>query len=347
MDVIAMYSERWQIVHFELPLFCYDILKCVKSRLPILQHISIDKEFWTDSEVDSEVALHLEMFSVAPLLRRLDMRGIDLYDFDLPTDQVTKLTLECDYVSEFLDMLRDSPLAINCLCGGLSIPNPSDQLHHARASQLDTLQLGFELDYDGSISDVFDALTLPVLRELSCYASEHDFPHSSFISLISRSSCSLQSLCLESWKTSDSQFVECLGAMPSLQKLFLTEVTITNETLRLLDAYHPPDGNRSNCSLPNLIVFEFRGPVDDFKLDPTVLVSFMRSRRFHAESMPSDNGQSHIARIQSVKFESVDSAVPDDNILAYLQYLVYDGMEIILDTSAGKFNRPVSNLLIL
>jgi F-box-like len=334
MDVIAKYSERWQNVHFELPLHCYDVLKRVKSRLPILHYIGIEKEPW------AEVALHLDMFSVAPLLRHLYMRGINLYDFDLPTDQVTKLTLECDFVNEFLYLLRYSPQVVHCLVVGISIPSPRDQLHHALASKLENLEISFDQDYNGPISDILDALTLPAVRAFSCIAVEIDFPHLSFISLISRSSCSLQSLCLESCKTSDSEFVDCLRAIPSLQKLLLTEVTLTHEILRLLTPCYISDANPSQDLLPNLTTFEFMGPVDTFKLDMNVLLNWLRSRRVNGRSMLSNNERSHLAQLQSVKFNAVDSEAPDAYALAQLQHLVNDGMEIVLETSAGKLSRP-------
>lgn len=88
-------------------------------------------------------------------------------------------------------------------------------------------------EMSNDILDVaFDHLTIPAIRKISCHARRFPnktfLPSGSFINLIRRSSCSLESFSLDSVRIfSDVALVNCLWAVPSLIELTLIEVDIT------------------------------------------------------------------------------------------------------------------------
>lgn len=105
------------------------------------------------------------------------------------------------------------------------------------------------------VPDFWDTLTIPALREFSCYGGGENFLYSNFISLVARSPCLLQRLSLHNYQTTDSHFAE-LRAVPSLVNLSLKEVGITNETLRMLNL---SDANVTDSLLPGILTCRLFG----------------------------------------------------------------------------------------
>jgi hypothetical protein len=180
MLAIAQHSERWHKVDFELPLLCYTALQGVQSRLPLLQHIAIHILLPHDGA-------KLDLFSVAPQLQGVQLEDIDLHYLLLPTVQLTDVSIHRVNIDECLDFLRRSPHVVNCAFEALAASDFGDRFDHVHADQIEVLKLGFA-EYDNPISEpTFDAFTIPAAREFICYANGDNFPHSSFISLITRS----------------------------------------------------------------------------------------------------------------------------------------------------------------
>jgi hypothetical protein len=320
MDAIAQHSERWRNIAFELPMFCYDSFKHDKCYLPNLQHIFIDKESW---EAEADQLSGFDIFSVTPQLRSLFIKGADVSEFVLSTNNLTKLRIEGECIDACMNILQRSPHIIECAF--VDVQDTLASIEHSLSNQLQSLELGFPEEYDGLITDIFNALTIPALRKLHIHADGQSLSSNSFISLMTRSSCSLQTLTLELDANSDDELLQCLDAIPSLRELILIGMRITDNTLRMLSC------RDSSVVLPNLKVFKCGGSFDDF----SVLVGFLHYRWDNRVSTPSKEYPPTISRLQSVDLRTFSSDVPDPDVLAQLQQFVEEGTEIMLRTCAG------------
>ena len=324
MHLISQHSERWQDISFQLPSFCYLALEGIQDRLPNLNYISIDS-----------AAARLNLFSVAPFLRIVHVKADHLNGFILPLNQLTELSIDSHDAVESLDMLRRSPDVVTCSIRGWFEGNIGLHQNPTRilADKLESLHLEFQLEFIDPMSDVFDSLTLPAIRNLSCAGVEHPFPYSSFVSLIFRSSCSLRTLSLTALYVSDVEFAECLQALPLLNKLTLTKVQVTSRLLYMLKPCYSSNANAS-CLLPSLDTFECLGLLD---LDFSVLASLLQSRWNIRQTLNTLDAPYRIARLQSVKFGVTRVSAPKTSTLVLLRNLLEEGMEISLVTGAGTW----------
>jgi F-box-like len=326
MDIIARHSERWEYIIFQLPSFCYDALKCVQNRLPHLQHLSVNNLPSIDL---------METFNVAPELQTVGIRGPFVHTITLPTNQLTVLTIECASVDECLAVLRDCPRVTDCSFFGLGYFRLAT---YTSAPLLESLELEFVDHFAQEVGRVFDCLEIPAVRWLYCQASGHTFPDSNFISLISRSSCSLRTLFLADFIFEDDAFIECLRAVPSLHRLSLHRVYtgVATATFWMLDPFNTPIVGLSDYLLPNLKEFEL---VDYGPLSFPALLSFLRSRRGHGNGtltkLLSAESSGVISQLQLVKVEVEEAQVLDGHALVGLRQLVEEGMKIELVT-AGR-----------
>jgi hypothetical protein len=275
-----------------------------------------------------EITADLDMFSVAPRLRNVFLEGYHLQTFVLPTNQSTKLSVECDYIDECVALLRRSPHVIDCAFRGISSWDIGES--HLLAARLESLELG--VSEEDMTSEVFDCITMPAIRKLSCSSFTDlpdEFPRTSFTSLMSRSSCSLQALSLHNFQISDPDFIDCLRAVPSLCDLSITNIDISNEVFRMLNPFYPPNPDTS-ALLPNLKSIQYTGDLD---LDLTILVDFLRSRWEQGESA----GPPNVSRLDSVKILTAMPVIPEPPLLTWLQYLAKQGMAITLVTTEGSW----------
>ena len=323
LDVLTRNAERWSCIALDLCYLCYETLQSVRNRLPNLQYISLRNATWEWDEMTAD----LDIFRVAPRLRNVFLESYHPQALVLPTDQLTKLSVECYYIDKCMSLLRCCPHITDCTLGCLVRWNIGEV--HVHAAQLQSLQLSIAA---GITSEVFNCLTIPAIRHLSCslFEWEDEFPRTNFTSLISRSSCSLQTLSLQNFRISDVDFIECMRAVPSLCELSIINVHISNQVFRMLDPSHPPDTDTSGTVLPNLKAFEYAG---DLNLDFVILTNFLHSRWEREES----TGPLTISRLDSAKFSMHTTGAPDPPLLTYLQNLAQRGMSISLVTRSGSW----------
>jgi hypothetical protein len=258
------------------------------------------------------------------------MRGIYLEDFLLPSSQLTQLFINCDYADQCIEILHVTPNIINCKLharyASFRYLGP-----HVHATQLKSLEFHA---HKSIIATIFDALSLPAVQEITGYGGGSIFPHISFLSLITRSSCLLQSLSLDSFQMLESDLIECLRNIPSLHELSIINLDITNETFRVL---HSTPGLPS-CLLPELRRFHY---VSNLVLDFHVLASFLKSRSGCNDAMPVHGEQFATPLLESVEIDSLQEAgVPNPQTLAILQCLVRCGMRITIITSEETWPWP-------
>jgi hypothetical protein len=326
LDVVAKSSERWSHIAFQLPFFCYESFKCIENHLPNLESISLSKERWGDGEDEVE----LEMFSIAPQLRAVCMQGYYLQTLVLPTRQLTKLCVKSGCLDESIDMLRISPHVIDCEFQGIQFIDQGIHPPHAHTTRLESLE--FHIDGHNNVTAaVFDSLTVSAAHDLTCHGNDFRFPYTNFISLVSRSHCSLQTLSLHSFRISDRRLIDCLRAVPYLHELSLSNLNITNETFWRLDPSNP---DISDSILPVLKSFQYDG---DLVLDFHILTSLLHHWSERIESTLINGDPCSVARVESVKICSVVAGVPSPQLLASLQCLVQKGMKISIITPEGTW----------
>jgi hypothetical protein len=323
MHLIAQQSQRWCNIALELPLFFYESLEHIQGHLPNLQNISIHKQ----SSWERNEPFRFTMFSDTPQLRSLSLSGLS--DPAFSTDNLTKLRIERQPVNECLKMLQRSPRLIECAFLSIQGANSDAELIHTLADQLESLELQFSSTYHNRISNLFDALTIPAVREFSCQAEGLYFPYSNFISLVTRSSCSLQTLTLRFVEIYCDALLELLEVIPSLERFSLKGGRVLGDILRVLTCCD------SNIILPNLRVFEHL--YSRFHHDFPALLDFLCSRWDDREMTSSNVKMPRIARLQSVEFRILDSgASPDPGEIAQLQRFVEEGMDIKLTVNGVR-----------
>jgi len=314
VQTIARFSERWHEIDFHMPLHCFRALAGIQSRLPLLR--------WADLGGNWDRNL-IQMFNVAPQLRAVGLHGLRLSQVDLPIAQLTTLEMPVYYFNECLDLFRSVDRLLTCVLN-VRVPKWSRKsLNPAVAHQLELLEL-IMLDSEGrSISEFFDALSLPSVRTLKIDMHFALFPHTSFISLINRSSCSqLTRLSLSSIRISDTHLLQCLEAVPFLNTLELHFTETSRQTFHMLDP------NYANCFayagqlLPGLEVFV----CEEERLDVVPIVGMLGSRWDWIDTPSNDTIRR--SRIQSAKFITARPCDGDPHARARLDQLIAEGMDV-------------------
>lgn len=323
---ITRHSMQWSHITFNLPTFCYMIMAGgLQSRaLPSLKYLSLDKL------ISYGLKSGLKMFKFAPQLRVVRLDGFPLDAFEIPTTQLTQLVLKSPYLHRYLDVLRNCPRVVDCTLHFEAV----DPLHGVptlpdlHIGQLESLNLG--APRKDLIAAIFNCLTIPSARNLSCctLGRRVDFPHANFISLISRSYCSLFTLSLAGFRVSDRDIIECLQVVPSLQKLTFRDLNITNKTFQMLVLRHQLN------LLPNLEVFEYFG---DLQFDFVLLESLLRSRWELNETILADDEPRYLSRLVCGNFYTTNAGVPEPHLLSKLGDLAREGMKLTVVTADGEW----------
>jgi hypothetical protein len=267
----------------------------------------------------------VEIFSVAPQLWDVSIQGLGI---QLPTSQLTKLYMETVYARQCVEMLRQCPQVINCTFDGI-MEEGHNTGPEVLATHLTSLELSVHNPYNEQFSCVFNSLIIPAVRELSCHTTGCIFPYWSFISLMSRSSCSLHTLSLDGFIISNDDLVSCLRAVPSLCELSLDYLTTSNALLEMLTP-----GHWSNIGpdilLPNLKHFAYG---TELALHFPITTNLLLSRWNTAKSDVSRDNLSSITRLESAIFTSEQDGRLDSHISAQLTQLVAEGMHIEITTA--------------
>lgn len=196
----------------------------------------------------------------------------------LPWSQLTEVHLSgaVHTISACLGYLQSAPnlwtLALSCY---RHKPFPSTPMFH---SQLRVLHISSS---DGS---ALSYLTLPSLREI--VVTSYTWPHAAFISLMSRSSCRLESFTARcSRPMLEEELVECLQLTPALSELAILGATLCKDSqiaeaiLRRLTFRSPGDDGQimdEPCLVPELKKIDLKFGVN---LDLDVLLDMLRSRQ--------------------------------------------------------------------
>ncbi|KAF9483633.1 hypothetical protein BDN70DRAFT_891538 [Pholiota conissans] len=258
MDVLVTRSMYWYSLDCLLPPQCHELLK--NNHFPMLASVSIRPPKGTISTFSESP----NMFLSAPKLLDVDLSGYNFPSMVLPWEQLRRFKTHFLTVAECLKVIRRSSNLKECHLESVYspeiIPSPiSDTLQ----SELETLDV--MLIKGGAIS-LLDGITLPCLRELRVhYSGVGGFLLSAISSLVMRSGCNVQKLCIEKHNFRDDDLISCLETMPSVTHLSLNLLGhdgpsftgLTSKFIATLD----PTSHPGRIILPNLTSFEFRGQV--------------------------------------------------------------------------------------
>jgi hypothetical protein len=178
---------------------------------------------------------------------------------------------------------------------------------------------------DVSPAWILDHITLPALREFNCFQEQACWPQSQFISLLSRSSCTLQSLSLslDDGIIEDDDFINILQLTPALCSLMLsgapwelTDVVLGRLSLRV------SEGEEAICLLPKL--HHISVVIGDEVGFNNLAFTYMIESRW---AIGPQTEASPFSRIQSVEVKMNDCEF-DPVALARMDQLSQEGLDV-------------------
>ena len=134
LGFIARHAERWRNIAFHLSLEEYAVLEAtgLGKRLPNLLYLSTSEPFMYPGVPRSCVNL----FSAAPQLREVELRGVYSPMLVLPLNHLTRLTVHGNNVADCFEILHRCPNAIYCAFHDVEVQRCFKTLH---ISQLDSI----------------------------------------------------------------------------------------------------------------------------------------------------------------------------------------------------------------
>lgn len=309
LNDVLRHCDRWRDVALILPYTLLTHFSVVKGRLPLLENLLI-------SNTEFSWPYSMDAFQQAPRLRRMELELNDAIprSIEVPWHALTKLITgsECSEPSVVLELLSKcsnlEECELTCVRDWDDFPSRDEpvQLLHLR-----TLNIGT----DRISSYIFDNLTLPALREIhvmlhpdELYEYDEDGGafwecRPNFISLLSRSRCSIQILsleCIPDVGLSERDIIACLRATPALVELRIRDgaaLALTRQVLRRLT--HRPEKDKTVvCLVPKLQALK----IDCFQhafLDE--LFAKMVESRWILKGVPGAS----LARLQNVEIDII------------------------------------------
>jgi hypothetical protein len=217
VTALIPYISRVRVMDFQLPRSCLQTI----CSLPDGSLESLECFTFRQLGVENEkVTGTTTVFASA-----LRLREIAIFDVTLDPDglclprQLTSMSFSCDFPPTVLLRILQACPNLESVKATIDAPSPVEifpgdtvLLRHCRKLRLE-IESG----------DTFlDHITLPVLEhiEIVCEWPETQlWPHTPFMSLISRSSCHLQTLELSRIEISATELIWCLRILPSLTRL--------------------------------------------------------------------------------------------------------------------------------
>ncbi|KAJ7704520.1 hypothetical protein B0H17DRAFT_13181 [Mycena rosella] len=187
LQTLARHCARWE--HLTLHTFWTSSLSSIEGPLPLLRCFQIG--VYSHAQNSSTSA-----FFMAPLLSRVHMRSYrDSFFSILPWSQLTVLTVEWIAGHQFMDVLSCAVNLVFCQFGFYDL-GIEQQPRDVALPSLETLMLSESLPSNPRLRGL-ELLTLPALRRLQVAEPflQPD-PTATLVSLVSRSQCNLQELCI-------------------------------------------------------------------------------------------------------------------------------------------------------
>ncbi|KAF5334189.1 hypothetical protein D9611_014496 [Ephemerocybe angulata] len=345
MRKLAAVSERWRSMDMFIPHPCYIDLACMRSRLPLLQNLSIRPPDCVEPLFNHK----LDFFSYAPSLTNLSIGGLYFSEaIDMPWAQLQSLLGQDFLADDCYTMLESAPNLRVCRFD--VIHQSSDFAYPSSStislSHLHTLELS---DVGNMLATVFlYSLELPSLASLTLdlgfsFDDWEYFSMSSVTSLIGRSGCaaSLQKLSITNLRLVEQELIDCLASAPNLAELGLhVEYPKTPPGMSLSDTFFavlsPPSTRSVETAsvlpfdrplVPKLRWFEYSGPVNVTGYTVRTLLSYRWNQDTFNAASPSPHA---VAKLEHVSIESTSILSFPRSDQAALRELAAAGMDLIL-----------------
>jgi len=306
LDVVIPHAERWQHIDFEMSYAMWNHTRPAKYHLIHLRTLLV-----SDLYSDPRWTTPIDTFEVAPQLTSFTMRfNMSPYLLVVPWTQISTLASDGPSLDEFYEALQGVPNLIEC---SVHIERYDTGLDPSRTMiQHAHLQI-LKVDAWNDSGPLFDRLSLPALRyfDYNEAFAPTPWPQRQFVSLVSRSGCSLEKLVLHfQHRLLDDDLIECLRHMPSLVHLQLnlhSSAAMTDKTLAQL-------------TLPNAILLSERSSYLSPKLEfiglslcnqfcGDGLASMIESRRCFSDTMhDSDRQHAHVSLLKTLQLNPDESA---------------------------------------
>jgi hypothetical protein len=300
MGVLTQQAERWEHVTFAIPFSMMNETRAAKNRLPRLRTLSISYIY--DSERVPWTTL-IDTFEVAPQLTNLTISWKTSLHVEVPLTKLTRIHMSSNFsLDQCYHVLRRAPNLMEChLRIHDRILDPSHPIiHHSHLHTLKMVTVG-------NPGPLFDRLILPALHSFDYYEESAAWPQVQFVSLLSRSSCSLGklSLCFQHAHMKDDDLIECLHHMPSLVHLKLdlrSGAGITHKALARLTLPHPmPLDEQADYLVPGL---EFMYLFLCHDIGDDVFADMVESRRRPSNAMQcGDTKQAPMSLLKTLRLD--------------------------------------------
>jgi len=322
LAAITPYADRCRNISFAGSKSFVTDIGVVKHRLSSLKNLELN--FWYDLLAES-----VDTFEDAPQLCSLRLKyGVDPFVLKLPWTQLTDFRLLAAYytLDQCLEILSHTINLATCELrlegSALRETRPLIQL-----PRLHTLQIYMGPTHGG----LFDHLILPALCHLGYKDDSGVWPHSEFISLLSRSSCSLRTLSFRFSHTpmSDNELIECLQCTP-----MLTELQWNGSPTAVLArlTHRESASSQTHCLVPKLkhLMFERHTEFDEI-----AFVEMIRSRWRTSEMDMANTPGDKVVRIRSITLCSATRAKIDFGPLSQLREFEGEGLGLNVDDYFG------------
>ncbi|KZP24624.1 hypothetical protein FIBSPDRAFT_929810 [Athelia psychrophila] len=230
LDIFLPFCRKWR--HASIILNETSDLSAIKNNLPMLESLKI-LHLTRDSPFEFAPKLYSLMTSAFDILMNANA---------LPWNQLTVLSITVDSVQQFLAVMQKLPNVVSHTVQLFSLsPRVEEPFEYPpiRLEHLESLNMTVEPDIH--ITGFHECLDLPALKHYAYIEQELDtrWSLSSFLSLISRSSCALQSIDIYVASAArQNNLALLLAQTPDLESLkfncYLSMGIISNMVLDLL-----------------------------------------------------------------------------------------------------------------
>ncbi|KAJ7474013.1 hypothetical protein FB451DRAFT_1247628 [Mycena latifolia] len=308
LELLAAHSERWQTACFMCAASDMQQLSSVRGNLPRLKTLalwvtgtSLEIEMFEDAprltvvqvagifetiEVFTTLPLHqLQIFGCAEFVGLTELLG---FGVSPAMSLMPRLSKTADFHFQLLSTSHAPPF------------NESTSMPHITAEiaglSLDVLTRFLPTDVGPMLAKIVESLTLPGLKELRFQGMEYPYlpwPHTQFLALAARSSFDthLQDLDLYHSVITETELIECLAALPSLERLAISDHQSVEDggadQLLITDTLltHLTPSLHSARPVPHLHSLRFQTLL---QFDDTVLLNFLLLRLHDGRPFHSD-----------------------------------------------------------
>jgi hypothetical protein len=215
VEAISLHCQRWEEIYLVLPMACFSQLNQMQGRMTTLRKLTLFRHGYTP--LDEYIGLPIDAFIGSPKLEDVSLFGISPSSINLPWSQVTGFRGYDLWEDEIMSILRQSPHLLRCTfrayLGDRALSNPASPLqHHLRSLSIS--------EHSGYTKN----LTLPKLQKMKLKADDWCWNPRNMISLLVRSSCSLERLQLSVGFVNEEGLILCLSAIPTLKEFKLANL---------------------------------------------------------------------------------------------------------------------------